>query len=243
MNLHPRHGELVKAITRLYRETSSPFGLVVAEGLRAVGVPVADDLPSESIRTDVAEATAIYFEAATAGDPFVDILGPVFEEVASHGGKQMSGQFFTPYDVCRMMAGMQLQDWAPEPKPDGELWGIHEPACGSGAMLLAALEYLVRTHGPAVLRMWRVQAIDLDLTLARTCALQVITNLASLPAAIGELEVLHGNTLSMEMRGTVVRMRANPALEVLGLLGLVERALDDEPATEGTQYTLFGEAA
>jgi hypothetical protein len=244
---HPLHTKLVNGMARLYRQTSGPFGVVVTEALRGIGVPVLD-APPEEIRDEVAELVHLYFEAATEGDPFVDILGPVFEEVSSRGGKQMSGQFFTPYDLCRMMAEMQLSDWRPEPKPDGELWAIHEPASGSGAMLLAALAYLAKEHGPGVLRMWRVQAIDVDLTLARTCALQIITNLAALPAAIGELEVLHGDTLRMEIRNTVVRMHASPLLDVLGMLSTVDRALDqvaDEapPERTYTQVSMFSEEA
>lgn len=245
MTRHRQHNQLVKAITRLYHQSSAPFGMVVTEGLRAVGVPVTDPPPPEEIRGEVAEAVDLYCEIAQE-EPFRDVLGPVFEEVSSEGGRQMSGQFFTPWDLCVMIAGMQLGNWEPEPRPDGGLWSVSEPACGSGAMLLAFCAHLAREHGPAVLRMWSLHAIDLDLTLARTCALQLIVGLAATPAAIGALEVLHGDTLRMEMRSHVVRMRANPLLDVLGIMAHVDRAVKlaarEAEASEGPdQLALFGQ--
>lgn len=245
MRFHPRHNELVKAVTRLGREVSNPFGMVVSEGLRAVGVPVADPEPQEDVREEVAAAVDLYCQMAS-DEPFRDVLGPVFEEVSSQGGRQMSGQFFTPWDICVMMAGMQLGDWNPEPHPDGKLWSVHEPACGSGAMLLAFCAHLAREHGPATLRIWSLHAVDLDQTLARTCALQLIVGLAATPAAIGQMEVWHGNTLSMEMRSCVVRMRASPLLDALGMLAHMDRAVElasrqAEVPAGPAQLGLFGE--
>jgi hypothetical protein len=256
------HRELTERITRLYRDTSSPFGTVVTEGLRAVGVPVSDELPAEEIRSEVAAILDLYSDtvlrAAGAGDPFRDILGPVFEEVSSHGGRQVSGQFFTPWDVCVMLAEMHLHDWRPALPPEGAtLWSVGEPACGSGAMLLGFLAHLYRHHGPSALRLWSVHAADLDRTLARTCALQIIANLAAIGAPIGALEVLHHDTLRVETKGVVVRMyaRPDPVLDALALLrGLVESTADEgapepasptpEPVPAGpAQLALFGAEA
>lgn len=47
----------------------------------------------------------------------------------------------------------------------------------------------------------------------------------------------------MEMRECVVRMQANPILDVLGLMATIERQWGEAPATplEGEQFALFGE--
>lgn len=68
-------------------------------------------------------------------DPDQDFLGEMF--MALELGNHWKGQFFTPYNVCRMMAKMQIttadalissRGWA----------GVNDPACGAGALLIAA---------------------------------------------------------------------------------------------------------
>lgn len=68
-------------------------------------------------------------------DPDQDFLGEMFMELEL--GNHWKGQFFTPYHVCRMMAKMQI------PTADALIgdrgWvGVNDPACGAGALLIAA---------------------------------------------------------------------------------------------------------
>lgn len=60
-----------------------------------------------------------------------DVLGTIYEVVASSSKKSSFGQFFTPASVCDMVAQMNLPN---------EVKGkrINDPACGSGRTLLAA---------------------------------------------------------------------------------------------------------
>ena len=84
----------------------------------------------ETIATMFAEVV----EAMDA-NPDQDFLGELF--MALGLGNEWAGQFFTPYDVCRVMARMSLT-----PDPGAEIqkkgWvAVSDPACGAGALLLA----------------------------------------------------------------------------------------------------------
>ena len=61
-----------------------------------------------------------------------DVLGVVFHELALHN--TWKGQFFTPYPVARLMSEMVVRDVKLN---DDDLLFVNEPACGSGAMLIA----------------------------------------------------------------------------------------------------------
>jgi hypothetical protein len=67
-----------------------------------------------------------------------DLLGPIYQEFTSQSGKAAKGAFYTPYHVSLMMARMT----APGPGQS-----VCDPACGSGGMLLAALEVCREEHG------------------------------------------------------------------------------------------------
>ena len=61
-----------------------------------------------------------------------DALGSLYEEIASRSKASFLGQFFTPPEVCNLMAEIQ---YAPEEKKTGLT--VNDPACGSGRTLLA----------------------------------------------------------------------------------------------------------
>lgn len=87
----------------------------------------------------------------------VDFIGPVFTELSSD---QFMGQFFTPYEVSRMMAEMSLNDLS------GLLAGrpyvtLCEPACGVGGMALAA-NMVMRDRGLDVARQAHWHMTDID---------------------------------------------------------------------------------
>jgi hypothetical protein len=76
---------------------------------------------------DFSEALAsLVIEMTGDGSGMVDVLGTYFEENVSHG---RNGQFFTPKQICDLLARMN--------KPDRFGSRILDPACGSGRMLLA----------------------------------------------------------------------------------------------------------
>lgn len=250
--------QLERALDDLRHDARYPFGLFVTESLRSFGVQVGDAGPAEELRPGVAAAVEAYRAAVLEEDPFIDILGPIYQEEASKGHRDMTGQFFTPWDLCRMIAQMQFSDWKPGPSPSGGLWTLQEPACGSGAMLLATFAQLVERWGPEALLFGHVEAVDLDLTCARTCALQVVANLALRGWSIGRILVHHGDTLKMEFRsvvlhatndedpealprmwGTVEMLAAVARVEALVREALPAREEPDPVEDQDGQFSLF----
>lgn len=255
----PATKQLVRALDAMRQDVRYPYGLFVTEALRSFGVQVNDDEPHAELRAGVAAAVEAYRAAVLEEDPFRDVLGPIYQDEASKGHRDMSGQFFTPWDLCLLIADMQLGDWKPGPSPAGGLWTLQEPACGSGAMLLAAFAGLVKRWGPEALLFWHVEAVDLDLTCARTCALQVVANLSLRGWSVGRMLVHHGDTLRMEFRSVVLHAtngedpealpRMWGTLEMLAAVArvetLVREALPEPDPVEDPdgQFRLFGEEA
>ncbi len=69
---------------------------------------------------------ALVVEMTGDGSGMVDVLGEYFMEFLSFG---RNGQFFTPMQICDMMARIN--------NPHTETHRILDPACGSGRMLMA----------------------------------------------------------------------------------------------------------
>lgn len=85
-----------------------------------------------------------------------DLFGALLE--ASGQLRPGLGQFFTPSPVAQAMATIL------EPAP-GE-W-VLEPSCGSGVLLLSAVQALRERHGPQVARSLTLVGIELDARGAR----------------------------------------------------------------------------
>lgn len=113
-----------------------------------------------------------------------DFLGGIFHELEMHN--EARGQFFTPFEVCRMMAAISI----PEPPRPGRLLRVGEPACGSGAMVLAFHAELSR-QDPSIQARVYYHLADLDDRAFRMAYIQC--SLCGLSA-----EVARGNTLSLE---------------------------------------------
>lgn len=84
-----------------------------------------------------------------------DVLGRIYME-AELGNKQ-TGQFFTPFHISKMLAGLMLpKDISPE-KP----YMLHEPSCGGGGMIIAFAKAMA-LRGINYTRCLKVIAQDLD---------------------------------------------------------------------------------
>lgn len=90
-----------------------------------------------------------------------DVLGQLFHDLALHN--KHARQFFTPYDVCRMMASMTVGDAGELQREIAERGFVktQEPACGSGAMVIALAEEM-KTAGVNYQKHLHVTAVDLD---------------------------------------------------------------------------------
>lgn len=123
-----------------------------------------------------------------------DFLGEIFMLLGL--GNDRGGQFFTPYDVCKMIAKVSI-DTAPQEIERKGYISINDCACGAGATLIAAADILLNdqkiNYQPRVLFVGQ----DIDETTALMCYIQL-----SLFGCAGYVHV--GNTLTDPMTGHVL---------------------------------------
>ena len=65
-----------------------------------------------------------------------DFLGKMFMRL--NLGDRSTGQFFTPYHVCELMAEITMDDVEEEVKRKGYV-SVNDPCCGAGATLIAGV--------------------------------------------------------------------------------------------------------
>lgn len=121
-----------------------------------------------------------------------DVLGAVFGQLELSNTSR--GQFFTPFELCRLMARLQIGDGADARAIiDREGYvSASEPACGAGAMIIALAEAM-HDAGINYQRHLHVVAVDVDPRAAHMAYVQF--TLLHIPAV-----VIVGNTLAMEER-------------------------------------------
>lgn len=84
-------------------------------------------------------------------------------------GSSSAGQFFTPYDVCRMMADTASNfDYLKQEIKDRGFISVLDPACGAGATLVAFANECKR-NGINYQRQVLFVAQDIDHTVANMC--------------------------------------------------------------------------
>ena len=122
-------------------------------------------------------------------NPDQDLLGSLFMELGL--GSSDRGQFFTPYNVCKMMSAITIGDVTTLVN-ENDYISICDCACGAGATLIAAIneskEQLSKV-GKNFQRYILVVAQDIDETVALMCYIQL-----SLLGVAGYVKV--GDTLS-----------------------------------------------
>lgn len=134
------------------------------------------------------------WERRVAVGEFGDVLGSTF--MMMDMGNAGTGQFFTPYEVSRLMAGIIMgdqEDLKVQLQAKGFLT-LQEPASGAGGIVVAALHALADA-GINYQQAIHVTAIDVD----RRCAHMTFLQLALLhvPAII-----IQGNALTGEIHET-----------------------------------------
>ncbi|MBR2226805.1 MAG: N-6 DNA methylase [Bacteroidales bacterium] len=127
--------------------------------------------------------------------PDCDFLGELY--MGLELGNSHAGQFFTPYDICRMMAQVTINEDQLKGEIDRHGWiSINDCACGAGATLVAAANYL-RSIGINYQMQALFVAQDVDMTVALMCYIQL-----SLLGCAGYVVV--GNTLTEPQTGPVL---------------------------------------
>lgn len=121
---------------------------------------------------------------------YTDVIGPAYEAFEGKGNKQRTGSFYTPPSLTDLIARLQTPTavW-PERGP----LTVHEPAGGSGGMLLALVRELRGLGAPP--QSIRIQTWDVN-RLACDMAYLNLT-LHGVPA-----EVVWGDTLRLEVSGS-----------------------------------------
>lgn len=116
-----------------------------------------------------------------------DFLGAVSGELGALNGQ--AGQYFTPFEVCKLMATLTMPDRSKPLNKEGYI-AIHEPACGAGAMIIAATDVLVGNGidlGDIIF-----EATDISHAAYKMAYIQL--SLRGVPA-----RVFNGNTLTNEV--------------------------------------------
>lgn len=185
--------DLIKALDGGYQHGPRSMLEAFVEHTLSVWKAPGVDRPQPSLRDRMQDAFECYGELIKTHEPFEDILGPVFMEVVSGKSRDAKGQFFTPWSICKMMAMMTI---GTDPvKSLDRMTTIIDPACGSGATLLAAANQILTTQGNQALYMTSISAIDIDLLCARMTAVQMVANCNVWGVQLGEIVVYQGNSL------------------------------------------------
>ncbi|WMD23938.1 N-6 DNA methylase (plasmid) [Achromobacter seleniivolatilans] len=120
-------------------------------------------------------------------DRYQDFLGSLY--MGLDLGNRNSGQFFTPYEVSRLMAQINFgENMAARVEELGGFVTLMDPCIGGGAMVIAAAE-LQREQGLSTHMTMHVTGVDIDITAVQMSYIQL--SLLNVPAII-----LHGNSLS-----------------------------------------------
>ncbi|AKM45352.1 type I restriction endonuclease subunit M [Burkholderia contaminans] len=119
-----------------------------------------------------------------------DVLGETYMMMGI--GNDRAGQFFTPYSISRLMAGISIGGRSEVIEQDGFM-RMQEPACGAGGMVIATADALL-SIGQNYQETMHATCIDIDARCVHMTYLQL--SMMHIPAV-----VVHGNALTMEVWG------------------------------------------
>lgn len=142
--------------------------------------------PKDVVRQTMPAVHGLAMRALNEGG--VDFWGCLAGELGSLNTHL--GQFFTPYDLCRLSAAITLGD-SPFEGRTRRYITVAEPACGSGAMLLAAADHLCGLGYNPADALW-VDATDVSPLAYHMCYLTLTC--AGVPGV-----VRLGNSLTLEV--------------------------------------------
>lgn len=125
-----------------------------------------------------------------SGAGLTDVLGETYMLLGISNDR--CGQFFTPYAVSKLMAGMLGGDVAARADAQG-FARVQEPACGAGGMIIATAEAF-HEAGLNYQQALHATCVDIDACCVHMTYVQL--SLLHVPAM-----VVHGNALSMQVWG------------------------------------------
>lgn len=131
------------------------------------------------------EILAIALDTMTTGG--CDLMGEIAGELGALNADM--GQFFTPYEVSRLMAELNFTGAKETIEREGFIT-VSEPAAGAGGMLIAVADLIEGLGFDPAQHIW-VEAIELNRSTYHMGYLQISSRgLAG--------RVIHGNSMSME---------------------------------------------
>jgi type I restriction-modification system DNA methylase subunit len=136
----------------------------------------------------------LFAEVVTALElnPDQDFLGDIYSSLDLTN--RAKGQFFTPYNICRLMAAPVMGNVSPEIMEKGYIT-INDPCCEAGAILISAANEARKQLAKENLNFQNhilISAQDVDETVAMMCYIQL-----SLLGVAGYVKV--GNSLTEPM--------------------------------------------
>ena len=130
---------------------------------------------------------------ALENEPEQDFLGKMYMNLEL--GNHWKGQFFTPYNVCKMMSEITCGDADRRIEEQGYI-SINDPACGAGATLIAAVNSLKNGKHNFQNHVLFVGQ-DIDRIVGMMCYIQL-----SLLGCAGYISI--GNSLTNPLTGDVL---------------------------------------
>jgi len=112
-----------------------------------------------------------------------DILGDAYEYLIKNFAdttKKKAGEFYTPRSVVRLMVAML------DPQ-EGET--VYDPACGTGGMLLAVIDYIKRKEGDPRSLFGKLYGQEKNITTAATAKMNLLLH------GIEDFTIEQGDTL------------------------------------------------
>ena len=119
-------------------------------------------------KNDIAELFGIIISAIN-DNPEQDFLGSLYMNL--NLGNHWKGQFFTPYNICKLMSEVTLSKIEDDIEEKGWV-SINDCACGAGATLIAAANS-IRNHGINYQNHALFVAQDIDRVVGLMCYIQL----------------------------------------------------------------------
>lgn len=233
--------DLIDALTADHsRYPSDWFRAMLSAFKQMVGIEPQTGAEDLSQHPTTRKCLDAYAQALADNEPFTDILGVAYMELAGKWKQSGLGQFFTPQNVAVMLASMVGATRVNQDR----LTRVMDPACGSGVMLLSYMQVIHRMGQPDELKEFLFAGVDLDPVCADMTAVQVIANCNLHKLEVGELIVVCGNSLMpWETWHPVVHATAKGVTPSANPNSPEFRESVKQATAQQDQLTLFGEAA
>lgn len=146
---------------------------------------LAKKLTPEDLTSYARMFSLLWLEINRQREDPCDVLGNIYHKLKLNS--EWNGQFFTPDNICRMMAQIinPVDEFTDKEKPVM----INEPTCGSGTMIIGAIWAMQRQNFDYQHKAFFV-AQDIDIRCVWMAYIQL--SLYRIPAV-----VIHGNTLTL----------------------------------------------